>query len=169
MSPLLSERGLSVSGMPNTDFDFLAGRWFSRQRRLVEVLAGRDEWYEFDATLDCQVLLDGNATFDVLRAPERDMEGVTLRLYSPDERVWRIWWAAKTSGGQLDAPVVGRFDDGVGTFECDDTWQGTPIRVRYRWSQIDTDNPRWDQAFSTDNGQTWEVNWVATFSRRPSP
>jgi hypothetical protein len=76
--------------------------------------------------------------------------------------------AAKNSGGQLDTPVVGRFDNGVGTFECDDTWQGTPIRVRYRWSQIDTDQPRWEQAFSADSGQTSEVNWVATFSRRPS-
>ena len=29
--------------MTNTDFDFLAGHWVSRQRRLVEVLAGSDE------------------------------------------------------------------------------------------------------------------------------
>lgn len=98
----LSERGLSVSSVTITEFDFLAGRWNSRQRRLVEVFAGSDEWYEFDATLDCQVLLDGHATFDVLRAPDRDLEGITLRLYSPQEQVWRIWWAAKSSGGQLD-------------------------------------------------------------------
>ncbi|MFD0745473.1 hypothetical protein ACFQ1L_29410 [Phytohabitans flavus] len=61
--------------MTNTDFDFLTGSWDSRQRRLTKVLAGNDEWYEFDATLDCQVLLDGNGVFDVLRAPERDIEG----------------------------------------------------------------------------------------------
>jgi hypothetical protein len=154
-----------VLAMKNTDFDFLAGRWTGRQRRLVEVLAGRDEWYEFDATLECWVLLDGMATFDVLRAPERDLEGLTLRLFDPQEQTWRIWWASKTSGGQLDVPVVGRFVDGVGTFECDDTWNGTPIRVQYRWSDVDTDHPRWQQAFSTDRGQTWEVNWVARFRR----
>lgn len=153
--------------MTNTDFDFLTGAWDSRQRRLTKVLAGSDEWYEFDATLDCQVLLDGNGVFDVLRAPERDMEGLTLRLYSPDEKVWRIWWASAASGGQLDVPVVGRFEDGVGVFECDDTWEGTPIRVRYRWSAVDTPHPRWEQAFSTDGGETWEVNWEATFTRRP--
>lgn len=152
--------------MTNSDFDFLAGSWDSRQRRLTKVLVGSDEWYEFDATLDCQVLLDGNGVFDVLRAPERDIEGLTLRLYSPDEKVWRIWWASKGSGGQLDVPVVGRFEDGVGVFECDDTWEGTPIRVRYRWSEVHTDHPRWEQAFSTDGGRTWEVNWVATFTRR---
>ena len=153
--------------MVNSDFNFLAGQWDSRQRRLVEVLAGSDDWYEFDATLDCQVLLDGAGVFDVLRAPERDLEGITVRLYSPQEQAWRIWWASKTSGGQLDVPVVGRFEDGGGTFECDDTWEGTPIHVRYVWSEVDTAHPRWEQAFSTDGGSTWEVNWVATFSRRP--
>jgi hypothetical protein len=152
--------------MTNTDFNFLAGHWDSRQRRLVKPLAGHDEWYEFDATLDCQVLLDGTGAFDVLRAPERDLEGVTLRLFSAQEQVWRIWWASKTSGGQLDVPVVGRFANGVGTFECDDTWEGTPIRVRYVWSQVDTVHPQWEQSFSSDGGSTWEVNWAATFSRR---
>jgi hypothetical protein len=152
--------------MTNTDFDFLAGSWDSRQRRLVKVLAGDDEWYEFDATLDCQVLLDGNGAIDVLRSPERDLEGITVRLYSPQEQVWRIWWASKASGGILDVPVVGRFDGGVGTFECDDSWEGIPIRVRYVWSHADTGNPRWEQAFTADGGQNWEVNWVATFSRR---
>ncbi|MEV0273531.1 hypothetical protein AB0H43_32580 [Hamadaea sp. NPDC050747] len=152
--------------MRNTDFDFLTGAWTSRQRRLVKILAGSDEWYEFDATLDCQVLLDGNGVFDVLRSPERDLEGVTLRLYNPEEQAWRIWWASKTSGGMLDEPVVGRFTDGVGTFECDDTWNGQDIRVRYRWTAVDPEHPRWEQAFSADGGQTWEVNWTASFARR---
>lgn len=152
--------------MTNTDFNFLAGSWTSRQRRLVKILAGVDEWYEFDATLDCTVLFDGAGNYDVLRAPSRDLEGLTVRLYNPDEDVWRIWWAAKTSRGMLDVPVVGRFVDGVGTFECDDTWEGTPIRVRYRWSAVDPANPRWEQSFSPDGGRTWEVNWIATFSRR---
>jgi hypothetical protein len=151
--------------MTNHDFAFLAGRWTSRQRRLTKVLAGVDDWYEFDATLDCQLLLDGEAVFDVLRAPSRNLEGITLRLYDPSEDLWRIWWASKSSGGHLDVPVVGRFHNGVGTFTCDDTWEGQPIRVRYIWSQVDTDHPRWAQAFSTDEGESWEVNWEATFSR----
>jgi len=152
--------------MTNTDFAFLVGSWSSRQRRLTKILAGTDEWYEFDATLDSQLCLDGNGVFDVLRAPERGYEGVTLRLYDPTAQVWRIWSASKNTGGQLDVPVVGRFHGSVGTFECDDTFEGTPIRVRYLWSGTDTPNPRWEQAFSTDGGQTWEVNWVATFARR---
>jgi hypothetical protein len=151
--------------MTNTDFAFLAGHWTSRQRRLTKVLAGEDEWYEFTATLDSQLVLDGNGVFDVLRAPERDIEGITLRLYDPAERLWRIWWAAKASGGQLDVPVVGRFDGPIGRFECDDTWQGRPIRVRYEWDKTDPRHPVWEQSFSPDGGETWEKNWVAVFSR----
>ncbi|NUR70424.1 MAG: hypothetical protein HOU81_06370 [Hamadaea sp.] len=156
--------------MRNTDFDFLTGAWTSHQRRLVKILAGGSaedaEWYEFDATLDCQVLLDGNGVFDVLRSPERDLEGLTLRLYNPEEQTWRIWWASKTSGGMLDEPVVGRFVEGVGTFECDDTWNGQAIRVRYQWTAVDPEHPRWQQSFSPDGGETWEVNWTAEFTRR---
>jgi hypothetical protein len=152
--------------MRNTDFDFLAGSWTSVQRRREKVLADCDDWYEFAATLDTTLHLDGNATFDVLRSPERGLESLSLRLYSPDEQVWRIWSAAASSGGKLDVPVVGRFDGAGGTFECDDTWQGQPIRVRYSWSDVDTEHPRWEQAFSPDGGQTWEVNWTAVFSRR---
>ena len=158
---------MTTTTRTNTDFDFLVGHWHSRQRRLVSVLSGCDEWYEFDATLDCQVLLDGTGVFDVLRAPERGLEGVTLRLYSTSERRWRIWWAAARSDGHLDEPVVGRFEQGVGTFECDDVWEGTPVRVRYRWSRTDSDQPRWEQAFSPDGGDTWELNWVAEFRREP--
>jgi hypothetical protein len=73
--------------MTNRDFEFLAGHWTSRQRRLVKALADSDEWYEFEATADCRLVLDGNGTMDVLRAPERGLEGITLRLYSPEEEV----------------------------------------------------------------------------------
>jgi hypothetical protein len=152
--------------MRNTDFDFLAGSWVSTQRRLATVLSNCDEWYEFPATLDCQVLLDGNGVFDVLRAPERDIEGLTLRLYHPEERAWRIWWASKSSGGVLDAPVVGSFTGPIGVFECDDVYQGTAVRVRYTWDKTDSDHPRWQQSFSADGGRTWEPNWEATLNRR---
>jgi hypothetical protein len=151
--------------MTNTDFEFLAGEWDSTQRRLRRILDDCDEWYEFPATASCQLALDGNATLDVLRSDEQNLEGVTLRLYDPDEKVWRIWWASKTTGGKLDVPVVGSFVDGVGTFECDDTFRDRPVRVRYRWTDTATDHPTWEQSFSPDGGETWEVNWTATFSR----
>src|SRR5262249_40090636 len=145
MVPCMTSR---LPSMTNTDFDWLAGSWTSPQRRLAKVLAGCGEGDEFDATPGCPGHLDRNGTLHVLRPPDRGIEGMTLRLYSPQEKVWRIWWASAASDGQLDVPVVGAFDGTVGSFECDDTFQrdgtseSTPIRVRYRWSHVDTAQPR---------------------------
>jgi hypothetical protein len=61
--------------------------------------------------------------------------------------------------------VVGRFVDGVGTFTADDTLGGRAIRVRFTWSNISTRTAAWEQAFSTDSGATWEVDWTMTFER----
>jgi hypothetical protein len=53
----------------------------------------------------------------------------------------------------------------VGTFEGADVFEGRPIRVRFIWSRITTATPRWEQAFSTDGGKSWETNWVMDFAR----
>lgn len=66
---------------------------------------------------------------------------------------------------RLDVPVRGSFRDGVGIFQCEDQWNDTPVTVRFRWSKIEKNSAVWDQAFSTDGGQTWESNWVMDFTR----
>lgn len=37
--------------------------------------------------------------------------------------------------------------------------------VRFRWHDTSTTEPHWDQAFSPDNGSTWEINWIMRFHR----
>jgi hypothetical protein len=61
--------------------------------------------------------------------------------------------------------VVGSFEGATGVFEGDDMFKGRPIRVRFTWSRVDTDSPRWEQAFSDDGGETWEPNWEMDFAR----
>ena len=61
--------------------------------------------------------------------------------------------------------MYGGFKDGVGTFTGDDTLEGKPIKVRFRWSEIKANSARWEQAFSPDGGATWEVNWRMQFTR----
>jgi len=37
--------------------------------------------------------------------------------------------------------------------------------VRYTWSGVTTPTPRWEQALSDDDGQTWETNFMSDFTR----
>ena len=61
--------------------------------------------------------------------------------------------------------MLGRFENAVGTFHANDTLKGRPIRVRFLWTMPAADRPRWEQAFSADDGATWETNWIMDFTR----
>ena len=61
--------------------------------------------------------------------------------------------------------MVGRFEDGLGRFECDDVVEGVPVRVRYEWKVSDPDAVSWEQLFSFDGGETWDSNWVMRSTR----
>ena len=75
--------------------------------------------------------------------------------------------AATGQSGALDTPMVGRFTaDGVGRFYCHEVFNGEPVFTRFLWTHKGPDACRWEQAFSTDGGQTWETNWTADFTRR---
>ena len=48
------------------------------------------------------------------------------RSLDPVTRLWAIYWASnRTALGLPEQPVVGSFEDGVGTFDCDDTFAGS--------------------------------------------
>lgn len=150
------------------DFDFLVGKWKVHHRRLVGRLVGSHEWQEFEGTSDLHLTLDGQGTFDEnwLDIPSGAYRAVGMRAYDPKTKTWAIWWLdARDPHAAMDPPVIGTFENGVGTFESDGTQDGKPIRVRYRWSRTDTASPRWEQSFSPDDGKTWEVNWEMDFTR----
>jgi hypothetical protein len=153
---------------PN-DFDFFIGRWNVAHRRLKERLTGCAEWEHFPGVCVAQRMLGGfgNVDDNLLELPAGTYRAVTIRSYDAALRTWSIWWLDGRNPGSLDVPVVGRFVDGVGSFLVDDSLNGKPIRVRFRWSCPRPDSPRWEQAFSPDAGASWETNWVMDFSRRP--
>jgi len=150
------------------DFDFLHGHWHTRQRKLKERLTGCDEWEEFDSEVHCRPVLGGLGNIDELASPAMSYIGLALRLYDEKDRTWSIFWI---TGGDatIEPPVVGHFAGGAGDFLAPDTHLGTPVLVRFRWSDITPTSARWAQAFSTDDGATWETNWTAEFSRAASP
>lgn len=159
------------------DFDFLVGTWISRQRRLKERLRGCDEWETFVATSTVQQLPGGVINFDTLVAEDwrPGWVGMSLRVFNPATNLWSIHWVTNEGGGidaatgRLHAPVVGRFQGDAGLFEGDDEFEGRAIRVRFHWQRLGPDRARWQQAFSSDGGRSWEVNWVMEFERAELP
>ena len=149
------------------DFDFWMGRWHIRNRVLRERLADCDEWDEFDATSVAWPILDGLGNQDEFRTDHcGGFVGMSFRFFDPYTRQWSIYWADSRRSGVLDPPVFGSFSGDEGVFEGTDTFAGKPILVRFTWSGITTPTPRWEQAFSDDDGETWETNWVMDFTPR---
>jgi len=149
------------------DFDFLHGSWRIVNERLTSRLTNADDWERFAAEGTCRPILAGLGNIDDFRptGPGWDgFEGASLRLFDPASGQWSIYWS-DTAVCKLLPPVVGSFTDGLGEFFGDDHHDGTPVRVRFRWSSAEVDAPRWEQAFSADDGATWETNWVMTFTR----
>jgi hypothetical protein len=146
------------------DFDFLFGTWEIKNRRLLEPLTGSDEWEEFPATSVIRPVFGGAGDFDEVTFPTKGFEGLTLRLFDPEREEWSLHWASDTTG-RLFPPLVGRFTDGRGEFYGDDTHKGQPVRIRFIWTVVDPERPTWEQAFSVDQGQSWETNWTMEFSR----
>jgi hypothetical protein len=148
------------------DFDFWHGTWHVSNRRLKRRLAGSDDWEEFDATATARPLLDGWGNEDEFRADhEGGFVGMSFRFFDPEKRRWSIYWADSRRPGELDPPVHGVFSGDVGLFHGEDVHRGRPVLVRFTWSGVTTETPRWEQAFSDDGGRTWETNWVMDFTR----
>jgi hypothetical protein len=53
----------------------------------------------------------------------------------------------------------------VGHFFGKDTLNGKPILVVFRWDARNKERPGWGQAFSPDNGKTWEWNFFNVSER----
>lgn len=152
------------------DFDFLFGRWHVQHRRLATRLADSQDWQQFEGSTVAHALMDGHANVDdnLLYLPGGSYRAVSMRSFDPDTGRWAIWWLDGRHPHQLDVPVTGTFENGVGTFSAVDQFNGKPILVRFRWTQTQTESPLWEQAFSPDGGLTWEANWTMRFTRNAS-
>lgn len=147
------------------DFDFYYGHWQVRNERLKQRLVGSDDWETFEATQRCRPLLDGIGNLDdFVTEWGGGFRGMTLRLFDLQAKQWSIYWASNRSG-VLEPPVVGRFENGVGTFHGRDTHEGRPVLARFIWSDIGADSAHWQQAFSIDEGASWETNWHMWMTR----
>ena len=113
-----------------------------------------------------RIILNGIGNTDVFKTTVdgKPFEGMTLRLFDPITRLWSIYWA-DSNKGVLDPPVMGSFDNNIGTFYGRDVFDGKEIIVKFNWDKTNPDKPAWSQAFSEDNGVTWEWNWYMYMTR----
>jgi hypothetical protein len=141
------------------DFDFLVGKWKLYNRRLKKRLENNTEWVEFESTVEMKKMLNGIGNIDTYRDSfvGKDFEGIAVRLFNPKTKLWSIYWA-DSNNGVFDPPQVGSFENNVGHFFAKDTFHGKNIIVVFRWDVRDKNKPVWSQAFSPDNGNTWEWN-----------
>jgi hypothetical protein len=149
------------------DFDFLIGKWKVHHRRLAKRLAGNHEWVEFEGTSQLWMTMNGHGTIDdnEIDLPSGAYHAMGIRSYDPKTQIWAIWWIDARNPHDLEPPVKGNFQNGVGIFEGDDTFAGKRIKVRYIWSRITSTSAHWEQAFSPDDGKNWETNWRMDFTR----
>lgn len=148
------------------DFDPLFGNFTYHLRRLLRPLSGSDEWTDLTGTGACYKVWDGRAQLDTLEVDGSTghIEGLTLRLYDPESKQWRLYWA-NSRVGRLDPPQIGDFRDGRGDFYTTDTIDGQTILIRYDWSRMSSAVPHFEQSFSPDGGKNWEVNWITDQTR----
>jgi hypothetical protein len=148
------------------DFDFEIGTWKTQLRRLVNPLTGSTKWIEYEGTSVVRKVWDGRANLLELdvTGPAGRIEGLSLRLYNPKSRQWSLNFASVT-GGVMAVPTVGEFKNGRGEFFNQETLNGRSIFVRFVISCSNPNTCHFEQAFSDDGGNKWEVNWIATDTR----
>jgi hypothetical protein len=150
------------------DFDYLVGNWKLRNRKLESRLTHSTKWIPFESRVEMHQILDGLGNIDKYtdQAGGKPYEGVAVRLFDPKTRLWSIYWA-DGSRGSFDPPMVGSFENKVGHFFARDTYKGRKIIAVFRWDVRNPSLPIWSQAFSTDEGKTWEWNSINVSERVP--
>jgi hypothetical protein len=164
-------RSLRPTAAISDDFDFLMGIWRCRHRYRVRRLAQCNDWITFEGTCAARKILNGRGNTDEndIAMPGGRYTGMSLRLWDPEQQQWTIHWLDSRIPGRLGAPVCGGFtrrpDGPFGLFYGDDMLDRRAIRVRFIWSCITDEGARWEQAFSLDEGNSWETNWTMDFTR----
>ncbi len=141
------------------DFDFLNGNWNIKHRQLKD-----RQWDQFNGEASVHSILGGRISVEELRIPERNFSGMGLRVLDPARLLWADYWCnAKT--GVLNAPTLGSFVDGAGTWVSRDMEDGKPVLTRGVWDRITPRSCRWHQGVSRDDGASWDDNWVMQWDR----
>jgi hypothetical protein len=148
-----------------SEFAFLDGEWRVLHRYLRAKHS--QDWVEASGTVSHHEYHDGWANVEdyVIERPGGRNHAVALRSFNPKDGQWSIWWLDGRDATTIEAPMKGRFVNGIGTFDGITMLEGKPTSVRFTWSETETASPRWEQSYSYDEGRTWEKVWIMQFRR----
>jgi hypothetical protein len=148
------------------DFDLEIGTWKTHLKRRMHPLAGSTTWVEYDGVTVVHKIWNGKANMVELDAtgPAGHFVGLNLRLYNPQSHQWSLNFASPV-GGSFGVPTIGEFKDGRGEFIDQETFNDRMILVRFVITMVTPDSWHFEQAFSDDEGKTWEINWIADDTR----
>lgn len=148
------------------DFDFELGTWRIETKRLLKPLTGSSEWAVRRGQVKITPVWGGKGNFVhlVQDGPNSHVEMAGLRLYNPEARQWYVhFFTAKD--GILGPPLVGAFKGGRGVFYDQESFGPRTIWVRFTVFPVSADVVQTEQAFSDDQGKTWETNQISRSTR----
>jgi hypothetical protein len=148
------------------DFDFDFGTWKTHSSRLLHPLTGSTTWVDMDGITIVKKVWEGRGNLAEYKAkgPAGDIELLSLRYYNPEARQWSLAFATPNVG-TVSVPSIGQFTNGRGDFYDQEEINGRYILVRFSIWSITADTAQSEQAFSDDDGKTWEVNWINKYTR----
>jgi hypothetical protein len=148
------------------DFDFSIGAWRTHIRRLTHPLTGSHTWTQWNGTVVTRSIWDGDGDLEELEAggPGGHFQGLTLRLYDAKAHKWALYWV-NVEDGLVGTRMLGDFAQGRGVFYDRETINGRAVEVRNIYSGATADTYHFEQAFSSDDGKSWETNFIADLTR----
>jgi hypothetical protein len=149
------------------DYDFIIGQHRVLHKKLAERLKNSSSWMDVKGSKVTEKILGGIGNIeqhfltDNAGAP---VEAIAVRIFNPATRLWSLYWA-DSKNGTLDPPLVGSFEGNLGTFFGRDSVDGQEVLVQFQYDRSDPEKPIWGQAFSDDNGNSWEWNWFMFYEK----
>lgn len=151
-----------ITGKGVGDFDFLAGEWTIRHKRLKD--GTKDEWQRFDSGATVHRVLAGQGSVEELRNANGSYMGMGVRVWLVQEKKWADHWTGSWNGVVNDAQK-GQFVDSEGIFITEEAVDGVKWQYRGVWDKITPASCRWHQSASSDHGKSWEWNWWMEWTR----
>lgn len=148
-------------------FDFWLGQWNVNLRTRQS-----DNTWQNSVRAEAKIysILDGKAVLELWNSGS--IKGYSLRYFDEKKGKWVLWLDWPNHNRSDSSTLEGSFRHGrveFFTMPQNGSWfdrlLGREPVSRYTFSDITASSLRWDDAHSTDGGESWQHSWIMEFSR----